>query len=421
VQALVGSRSDVRKALIGIAMIALLPAKQPLILAGAEVLAESNFDVFAGQRVGLITNQTGLARGEPLADLLRRTTNAKLKAIFAPEHGFRGRAEAGAAVGDSADMKTGIPVFSLYGSSKKPTASMLRDIDVLVFDIQDIGTRFYTYISTMGLAMQAAAAAGIPFVILDRPNPLGGEYVAGFIVEPGLQSFVGQYPVPIVHGMTVGELARMIKGEAWLSGLDQLDLSVARMLGWSRPMRWPQMQRRWIPTSPNIPTFESALLYPGMGIVGEAEVSEGRGTPTPFSLFGAPWLDAEPVINRLNALGLPGVKFQSATFKPRSIPGVAKNPRFIGKTLSGVRIVVIDATRVEPLEVGIHILSTLMTEARSNDVTHLIANSNMFHAITGTTRLYQLLTSSNDGGQIILAWQAEAEQFKRARERYLLY
>ena len=196
---------------------------------------------------------------------------------------FAAIAEAGAKVRDGVDAKTGVAVFSLYGASRKPTSRMLRDVDVLVFDIQDIGVRFYTYISTMGLAMQAAAAARIPFVVLDRPNPLGGEYVSGFVLEPALRSFVGQYPIPIVHGLTVGELARMIQGEKWLEGLDGLQLSVVAMQGWQRSMRWPQTQHAWVATSPNIPTFESALVYPGIGIVGETDVNEGRGTSTPFS------------------------------------------------------------------------------------------------------------------------------------------
>ena len=188
----------------------------PPVTTGAEALAASGFAALAGKRVGLITNQTGRVGAEHLADLLSTAAGVKLTAIFAPEHGFRGKAEAGASVRSGVDARTGAPIYSLYGASKKPTPAMLRNVDVLVFDIQDVGARFYTYISTMGLAMQAAAAARIPFVVLDRPNPLGGEYVSGFVLEPSLRSFVGEYPIPIVHGMTVGELARMIKGEAWL-------------------------------------------------------------------------------------------------------------------------------------------------------------------------------------------------------------
>jgi uncharacterized protein YbbC (DUF1343 family) len=388
---------------------------------GAEALAASGFAALAGKRVGLITNQTGRVGDEHLADLLSTAAGVKLTAIFAPEHGFRGKAEAGASVRSGLDAKTGAPIHSLYGASKKPTLVMLRNVDVLVFDIQDVGARFYTYISTMGLAMQAAAAARIPFVVLDRPNPLGGEYVSGFVLEPRLRSFVGQYPIPIVHGLTVGELARMIKGEGWLDGLGALDLKVIEMQGWQRSMRWPQTQRAWVATSPNIPTFESALVYPGIGIVGEAEVSEGRGTPTPFSLFGAPWLDGPRMVARLNALGLPGVRFQRATFTPRSIAGVAAHPRFAGTSLSGVRVAVTDVVRIEPLEVGMHVLSAIAAEARSKGITPLFANLKMLHAIAGTRRLHQMLAAGSDGTAIIAAWQVEVAQFKALRVRYLLY
>jgi uncharacterized protein YbbC (DUF1343 family) len=395
-------------------------APQP-VTTGADALAASGFAALAGKRVGLITNQTGRVGTEHLADLLRAAPNLKLAAVFAPEHGFRGKAEAGASVHGGVDAKTGVPIHSLYGVTKQPTPAMLRKVDVLVFDIQDVGARFYTYISTMGLAMQAAVTARIPFVVLDRPNPLGGEYVSGFVLEPRLRSFVGQYPIPIVHGLTVGELARMIKGEAWLDGLGALDLKVIEMQGWQRSMRWPQTERAWVATSPNIPTFEAALVYPGIGIVGEAEVSEGRGTPTPFSLFGAPWLDGPRMVARLNALGLAGVRFQRATFAPRSIPGVAAHPRFVGTSLSGVRIVVTDVARIEPLEVGMHALSAIAAEARSKGVTPLFGNLKMLHAIAGTHRLHQMLTNGGDGAAIIAAWQAEVAQFKAKRARYLLY
>jgi uncharacterized protein YbbC (DUF1343 family) len=394
---------------------------QSPVAAGAEVLAASSFAAIAGKRVGLITNQTGRAGDEHLADLMSKAANVKLAAIFAPEHGFRGSAEAGAKVGDGIDEKTGVRIHSLYGASRKPTPVMLQNLDVLVFDIQDIGARFYTYISTMGLAMQAAAAARIPFIVLDRPNPLGGEYVSGFVREPALRSFVGQYPLPIVHGLTVGELAQMIKGEKWLDGLEALDLTVVKMQGWQRGMRWPQTKRAWIATSPNIPTFEAALVYPGIGIVGEIKVNEGRGTPTPFSLFGAPWLDGERMAQRLNALVLPGVRFQPAAYIPRSIPGTATRPRYAGARLTGVRVVVTDVARVEPVEVGIHVLAALAAEARAKGVTETYPNPRMFHLIAGTQRLHRMLKAGSSGAAIVRAWQDEVARFKVLRSRYLLY
>jgi uncharacterized protein YbbC (DUF1343 family) len=391
------------------------------IATGADALVRSGFAALVGKRVGLITNQSGLVGGEHLADLLAKAPNVKLAAILAPEHGFRGEIEAGAKVGDTIDAKTGVKVLSLYGTTRKPTPAMLRGVDVLVFDIQDIGTRFYTYISTMGLAMQAAAAARIPLVVLDRPNPLSGEYVSGFVLEPALASFVGQYPIPIVHGMTVGELARAIKGERWLGGLDSLELTVVEMQGWRRAMRWPDLQRHWVATSPNIPTFEAALVYPGMGIVGETKVNEGRGTPTPFSLLGAPWADAARLVDRLNGLGLAGVRFERAEFTPRPIPGVALNPRYEGELLAGVRIVITDAARFEPLEAAMHVLAALFAEARTKGIDEPIANPAMFHALSGTRRLHQMLANGRNGEEIIGAWRAEVARFRDRRGRYLLY
>jgi uncharacterized protein YbbC (DUF1343 family) len=397
------------------------PTPRPSITTGAEVLAASGYAALAGKRIGLITNHTGRVGGEHLADLLSKAPNVKLAAIFAPEHGFRGSVEAGEQVGQEWDAQTGVPVFSLYGASRRPTSRMLRDVDVLVFDIQDIGVRFYTYISTMGLAMQAAAAARVPFVVLDRPNPLGGEYVSGFVLETALRSFVGQYPIPIVHGLTIGELAGMIKGERWLDGLDSLNLSVIEMQGWERTMRWPQTLREWIKTSPNIPTFEAALVYPGMGIVGEANVSEGRGTPTPFSVFGAPWLDAERMVTQLNALNLPGARFETTTFTPRSIAGVAARPRFQGQRINGTRLVVTDVARIEPLEVGIHVLAAIVAEARAKGVAPLFTKVPMLDRIAGTRRLNRMLANESSAAAIIAAWEREVIQFKAQRARYLRY
>lgn len=393
---------------------------QPVTV-GAEVLAASGFAALAGKRVGLITNQTGRIGTEHLADLLSRAANLKLAAIFAPEHGLRGQAEAGAAVRGGLDANTGVAIHSLYGATRKPTPAMLREVDVLVFDIQDVGVRFYTYISTMGLAMQAAAAARIPFLVLDRPNPLGGLYVCGFVLEPPLRSFVGEYPIPIVHGLTVGELARMIRGEKWLGGLDALELDVVAMQGWQRSMRWPATGRAWVATSPNIPSFEAALVYPGMGLVGETDVNEGRGTPTPFSVFGASWIDGPRLVRSLNALGLPGVTFRAEAFTPRSIPGVAAHPRFVGVALSGVRIAVADVEKIEPLEIGVHVLAGIAAEARARGVAPLFPNLKMFHAVAGTRRLGDMLLAGSDGGSIIRAWQSEVAAFKGRRARYLLY
>ena len=200
--------------------------------------------------------------------------------------------------------------------------------------------------------MQAAAERGIPFFVLDRPNPLGGVEVSGFMLDPALKSFVGQYPIPIVHGLTVGELAQMIQGERWLGNLERSQLTVVAMKGWTRGMRWPAAKLPWVATSPNIPTFEAALVYPGIGLVGETLVNEGRGTPIPFSQFGAPWLEAEKSAGHLNDLRLPGVRFEATRYTPRSIPNVAEHPRFEGQQIQGIRLAITDANAYRPLDVG---------------------------------------------------------------------
>ena len=395
---------------------------QARVMTGADILAETDFFPIAGKRVGLVTNHTGLINGEHLADTLHKTQNVELVAILAPEHGFRGVVEAGDKVKDGVDTKTGVPIFSLYGKTKKPTKRMLRNVDVLIFDIQDIGARFYTYISTMGLAMQAAAEAKIPFIVLDRPNPLGGNYISGFVLEPARRSFVGQYPIPIVHGLTVGELAHMIKGEKYLKGLQNLDLSVIKMRGWKRAMRWPQTGRTWVATSPNIPSFDCALVYPGIGIIGETNlVNEGRGTPAPFTVFGAPWLNAKKMAKHLNALTLPGVKFEATRYTPRSIPSIATNPKYVGKKINGVRVVVTDVARFEPLETGIHALSLVIKQARANGISKLFRNKAMFYAISGTKRLHRKLLKGASGTAIIDSWNDELAKFGERRQKYFLY
>ncbi len=298
---------------------------------------------------------------------------------------------------------------------------MLKGLDALVFDIQDVGVRSYTYISTMGLAMQAAAEARVPFVVLDRPNPLGGDYVAGFVLEPALKSFVGQYPIPIVHGMTVAELAIMIRAERWLPGLDGLDLSVSKFENIARFMRWPDTRQTWVPTSPNVPTFDAALVYPGIGLVGETLMNEGRGTPTPFSLFGSPWLDANRAAEVLNNARLPGVRFNAETYTPRGIPNVAADPRFKGQTIPGVRVLPTDSKSFQPLETGIHVLAELQAQAKANNATLFPEKLGMFHAIAGTQRLHRSLVAGTPAVQIIASWRDEVARFKTARTKSLLY
>lgn len=391
------------------------------VIPGAEVLATQGFSAFAGRRVGLIANQTSVAGGAPLAPLLARAPGVTLAALFAPEHGFRGAKEAGAPVEGAVDPETGAPVFSLYGATRKPSPESLRGLDLLAFDIQDIGVRYYTYISTMGLAMQAAAEAGVPFAVLDRPNPLGGDHVSGFVLEEAEKSFVGLYRIPIAHGLTVGELAWFIKEEALLPGLERLELTVIPMRGWRRAMLWPDTGLAWRRTSPNIAAFETALVYAGTGLFEATAASDGRGTPSPFTLLGAPWADGERLAERLNARQAPGVRFEPARFTPRAIAGVAERPRLEGRVLSGVRVVVTDVHVFRPVETGIHLLEAFQRHSRDQGAPEFLVNEAWLNRLAGTGRLARMLGQGAGAADIIASWKDEVERHAKARTPYLLY
>ncbi|MFN0156530.1 MAG: exo-beta-N-acetylmuramidase NamZ domain-containing protein [Bacteroidota bacterium] len=313
---------------------------------------EHQIDLVQGKRVGLITNQTGrLSSGGFLVDsLVARGIN--VVALFGPEHGIRGVAAAGEGVHDTVDERTGIPIISLYGKTKKPTGEMLKGVDVLVYDIQDVGVRFYTYISTMGLAMEAAAEKGIPFVVLDRPNPLGGVKVDGPIIEDSLRSFLGMFPIPIVYGLTCGELAKMINERGWLAHGIKVDLTVVAMEGWKRSMPWDETGVQWIPPSPNIPTPATTVVYPATCFIEATNVSEGRGTQRPFEFIGAPFINARQLADSLNTLNLTGVQFAPVSFVPQT-------SKFAGNECHGVEVIVVDRMEFRPMETGLSLLRVL--------------------------------------------------------------
>jgi uncharacterized protein YbbC (DUF1343 family) len=261
------------------------------VLTGIDVLVRDNFRQLAGRKVGLITNHTGRSRdGQTTVKLLHKAEGVELAALFSPEHGFEGK------IGDARDQATGLKVFSLYGETRKPTPAMLESIDTLVFDIQDIGTRFYTYVSTMGEAMQAAAEQKMRFVVLDRPNPIGGLAVAGPMLDPGKESFVGVHRLPGRHCMTIGELARLFKAELKLD----LELEVIACEGWRRADAWDATGLTWVNPSPNMRSLTQAFLYPGIGLLETTNLSVGRGTDTPFEVIGAPWLDGQKLAAEMN-------------------------------------------------------------------------------------------------------------------------
>ncbi|MFK7848170.1 MAG: exo-beta-N-acetylmuramidase NamZ domain-containing protein [Rhodothermales bacterium] len=392
----------------------------PVFRTGAEVLYENDFASFQGMTVGLVVNHTARVDTVHLGDLVEQAEGVVLGAFFGPEHGIRGDADAGEEIADGVDRKTGVPVYSLYGKQKKPAQSALEELDALVFDIQDIGARFYTYISTMGYAMQAAAEAGIPFYVLDRPNPLGGEYVSGFVREAGFESFVGLYPIPIAHGLTAGELARMIKGEAYLEGLENLDLRIIEIEGWQRALRWPALNRDWRPPSPNIPDFETALIYVGSCLFEAVSASEGRGTYAPFKQLGASWINSQTLVDTLNTFGLEGVAFSTKAFTPESIIGMSSNPRFKDQPLQGVMIEVTDMTAFDPLSTGIHLVHAFYEQAPASEKDSFF-NSRWMGLLSGGDRLVTQFEAGKSPADIIDSWQEDVSGFKQSRAQYLLY
>lgn len=409
---------------VGLALTACSPpapvAHDPAVRTGAQVLAAEGFRRLQGLSVGLIANHTSMVGDHHLADLLHAEPGVELAALFAPEHGIRGTEDAGADVPTEEDPATGVVVHSLHGETLRPTPEMLEGLDVLLFDLQDVGTRFYTYISTLGLAMQAAAEAGIPLMVLDRPNPLGGTSVEGFSLEPGNESFIGMYPIPVTHGMTVGEFARLVQGAALLPGLDALRLEVVSITGWTRDMLWPETGLPWIPPSPNIPDFETAVIYPGACFFGSIDGNEGRGTEEPFVLVGTLWGDGPALAAELNGRGLPGLRYEPAVYTPRSIPGMSTHPRLMGREVHGVRHVVTDVRAVRPVQAGVHALHAFYHQAPDTLRAAFFVTA-PFLRVTGTPRLRAMIEAGSTPEEIAAAWRPDVDAFLRLREPYLLY
>lgn len=397
----------------------------PGVETGAEVLAATGFEALSGQRVGLIANQTSVAGDEHLIDLLSNAADVELVAAFAPEHGIRGIADAGEVFDDEVDLVTGTPIVSLYGENRAPPEESLDGIDILLFDLQSVGARYYTYISTMGLAMQAAADAGIPFVVLDRPNPHGGELLEGLMRAPAQDSFIGQYPIPAVYGMTPGELARAIQGERWLSGLETLDLQVIELTGWDRSQTWFDTDRPWIGPSPGLPTVESAIVYPGTVLFEATTLSYGTGTLHPFSAIGAPWIDGErlaaDVEASTSASGLTGFDIEAVTYTPVVIPNVSVRPRFQDEQVSGMRIFITDADAYQPTVVGVHMLIAAQAQAAEQGRGSIIDRPRVFDLLAGAPALRLDLEAGVPVDDIVGGWQSDLDEFRATTAPYLLY
>ena len=372
---------------------------------GIERLSEYR-TIFAGKRVGLITNQTGIdAEGTPSAVLLSRS--AQLTALFSPEHGIQGNEREGASIGHSSDPRTGLPVYSLYGNTKRPTPEMLKDIDILCFDIQDVGARFYTYISTMAYAMEECARHKKQFVVFDRPNPIGGA-VEGNMLELEYRSFTGYFPIVQRHGMTVGELALLFNTEYGV----HCDLTVIPMEGWNRETYFDELPLLWVPPSPNIPSPQTALVYAGVCLFEGTNLSVGRGTTMPFQYLGAPYIDAYRLADQLNRLSMAGVRFLPAFFTPSL-------SLYAGQLCGGVQIAVTDRRSFTPVKTAVALFYELKC-LYPNKFTITNAGKKYcgLHLLTGCT---QLTDPSQTAQDYFIRIEKESRQFSGIRKQYLLY
>lgn len=385
---------------------------------GLEVLVKNRFEEIKGKRVGLITNPTGVDRNlQSCIDLIYNAPGVELTALYGPEHGVRGEFTAGEIIGSAIDPATGLPVYSLYGNTRKPTAEMLKGIDVLVYDIQDIGSRSYTYISTLGLAIEAAAENNIPLIVLDRPNPLGGIKMEGALVKEGFFSFVSQYPIPYIHGMTVGELALFINGEGLLTNGIKCDLRVIKMNGWRREMGSEETGLPWVPSSPHIPHSQSAYFYPATGIAGELYVASiGVGYTLPFQLFATEWFDADQLAANLNALKLPGIIFRPVHYKPYY--SVSQ-----GKMVHGVQIHLTDPGKAPLSLIQFYILQEAYKLWPDKDIFSMSDTSrfDMFDKVCGTDQVRKIFTKERTVSSIYGLWTEEIPAFRKKAEKYFLY
>lgn len=362
--------------------------------------------VIAGRRVGLLTNQTGVdAAG--VSDLDRLiASDAQVTAIFTPEHGYRGVLDR-SDIGHGVDSATGIPVFSLYGEVREPTPAMLDAIDVLLVDLQDIGARPYTYISTALLAMRACAAAGVPVVVLDRPNPIGGELMQGPVLDTAYTSFVGMLPVPMRHGLTLGELARLGN---WRLGIGA-DLTVVPVSGWRRSLWFDETELPWIKPSPSMPDLESATHYPGTVLFEATSLSVGRGTPVAFQVVGAPWLNVGKVLGRLGSQ--PGVLVTDTVVVPEAPP----DGKYGGQPVPAVRLKVVDRQRYDPVAVAV----TLLRAIRAEHAESLAVNEQRLAQLIGTPEVWAAVAADRSSDQLVASWSPAIERFRADRSTVLLY
>ncbi len=386
--------------------------KSGQVILGLENFLKSHVSLVKGKRVGLVTNPSGVNRQlHSAADLFFEHPDIDLVALFGPEHGIRGDIFAGHKIVDQSDPKTGLPVFSLYGKNRKPTKEVLAGIDVLIFDIQDIGIRSYTFISTLGLLVEAAAENDKELIVLDRPNPIDGVHVEGNIVQPGYFSFIGYFPIAYRHGMTVGEIAHMHNTEKKLGA----KLTVIPAINWKREMYWQETGLPWVPTSPHVPHWETSLYLATSGTFGELHVlSEGVGYTMPFEYVGAPWINSEEYAQALNKLNLPGIIFRPVYFKPYYF-------RLKDQNCQGVQLHITDLNTFNSFRTSLHIMKTTMDLYPDHDLFANKKRISAFNKVIGSDRITRGLQNGKTVEELETEWQDELAAFKKIRKKYLLY
>jgi uncharacterized protein YbbC (DUF1343 family) len=380
---------------------------------GNEIFIQTLLPQLDQQRLGLVCNQTSiLPSGKSLIDALIQS-GSLVEAVFTPEHGFKGKLEAGAEVQDS-QMKR-IRIFSLYGKTKKPTQAQAQPIDVFVYDIQDIGTRYYTYITTLKYVMEAAAAFGKAVYVLDRPNPAGGNIVEGPLLDPKHESFRGALPIPVRYGLTVGELALMMKGEGWVP--PQVELHVVRMTQWERRFFWEDTGLQWIPTSPNIPYAETAIIYPGTGLLGAFTINPGLGTQNPFLQFGAPWLDTQAIVQKLGGGTRYGVELEPMVYTPESIPGKTLHPPYENRKCQGINVRISQKNRFYSLHFTLDLIRAIREIHPENIRLYPESLNQMF----GNDLLTEYIRGTQSFDDLLAEMEKDERAFLQKRQKYLLY
>jgi uncharacterized protein YbbC (DUF1343 family) len=396
-----------------IVMSATILSAQGKVVTGLENLLRNHLNLIEGKRLGVIANQTSVdSNGEHIIDLLSK--HAKVAAAFGPEHGIKGDNDDAIEIQDT--IESGLRIYSIYGSFRAPTPEMLRDIDVLIYDVQDVGVKFYTYISSLFLAMGAAKRDGIPVIVLDRPNPIRADRVEGPITTPPHHSFVGVAPLPTRYGMTVGEIAEMFNNEDYLGFSLNCNLTVIKMKNYSRDMWYDETGLPWIATSPNMPDLETATVYPGMCLFEGTNFSEGRGTPSPFLMIGAPYIDAEQWLKSVPKKYLKGVKVKTVEFTPHPIPGKDSNPKHDGSKCSGLKLTVTNRDQFEPIPLAVALLSSAQKLYPKEFQT-----SRRLDRLWGNEDLRALLHSNIELENVIKIASPDNEHFLKVRKKYLLY